>query len=109
MKRRFFATSGFSFLAGILARPIPIRAAIVTPSRPVVGDRLVGTPGSLVVYLPRLPVSNSLALYLNGMRLTPGVDYTQSGVAITLIPYYSTLEEGLESPKTVLVADYWAA
>ena len=46
-------------------------------------QQAIATAGQTALTLNEVPVSNSLAVYLNGVLLTSGIDYAASGAVVT--------------------------
>ncbi|HTB10943.1 MAG TPA: hypothetical protein VK752_05205 [Bryobacteraceae bacterium] len=62
-----------------------------SPGSSFSGNETPGQTSTLVYTLAHLPAPGSLELYLNGLLMTPNLDYTLSGQTITFVSSYSEL------------------
>jgi len=85
------------------ATNLPSPGVSLSLSGLIVNEAPTGTPnGTLREFsLAHTPITGTLAIYRNGMRQKPGLDYNASGPAITFAV--------ASTPQTddVLLADYW--
>lgn len=79
--------------------PAAVPPVVVTGERPA-----PLTPGSpLNFQLAQMPAAGTLRLFRNGLRQSPGVDYTLQGQMILFVEHYA------EDTSPVIVADYVVA
>lgn len=79
--------------------PILRAAAVALPNR-AVGEVPVAGATPAVFTLANIPKAGTLALYRNGIRQKPVLDYNLAGKVITFIPYYDS------DLSPTIVADY---